>query len=159
MQCNILVTPVSKKARFNYEVERQFFVSGSRNPMWNDSPRGLTEIGDLFGFVHVKENRVEVFAVENVQQNPPSEWNTGKEWNRGRRVLVLSRLREIKSWDSIKQESGWHPNRKLLGSCNLRLNKYPDGVATLINDALKLLESREPSVQALLREALTRLRE
>ena len=138
---NILVTPVSRKSKPNYDIEHQYFSSGIRSPMWNDSKHQKTSVGDLLGFVHVKDDRVEVFRVESIQSQRPTDWDTTQPSNR---VLVLSRRLRIMSWEELKVKTMWKSGRILMGSTNL----YFREASQAIPRRRRLTESQKKRVAA-----------
>lgn len=109
---NMISTHVSgntKKARDDYIREQVYFDSLLRSPTWDDSKHNNSKIGDMFGFVHNIENKVELFEIIGILNaiNRPDYWDIPE--HRRRNVLILSRKIRDDTWTRVKQEIG-HPN-------------------------------------------------
>ena len=86
MTTKIIVTPINlisnkknltfngKKARVDYLLELENF---SKESKWDDSRYNNAVIGNMFGFVHQIEDKIEIFEIKNIlpANTRPDYWN------------------------------------------------------------------------------------
>jgi len=129
MSTKIIVTPINlisnkknltfngKKARVDYLLELENF---SKESKWDDSRYNNAVIGNMFGFVHQIEDKIEMFEITNIlpANTRPDYWDLPK--HRHRNVLILSpKIEEIK-WSEFKTQNNLSLNYKLLGTTRLK---------------------------------------
>ena len=105
---NITLTPININSKSNvnviknYNYEQKKFNKGK--PLWSDSKKNNSKIGDKFGFVHNSKNLVELFYIINILPNNKKR----KHWrDELKQVIVLSnKICEIK-WNNLKKILGY----------------------------------------------------
>jgi hypothetical protein len=132
---SIILTPINlikpsteygEKARTDYLREKPLFTHGVAK--WDDSKFNSAVIGDMFGFVHQNENRVEVFEIVGITNmiNRPDYWDIKEHLDRN--VLHLSPIKSELRWTEYKQLAGYKENYSIRGTTkskwNLKLNQY-----------------------------------
>lgn len=128
MSVKIIVTPINlisnkknltfngRKARVDYLLETGNF---SKESKWDDSRYNNAVIGNMFGFVHQIEDKIEIFEIKNIlpASTRPDYWDLPK--HRHRNVLILSpKIKEIK-WSDFKEQNNISENYKLVGTTRL----------------------------------------
>jgi hypothetical protein len=112
----IVLTPINlvsrrltrngKKAKIDYNREKEYMENGNIGK-WDDSKNNNSNIGDYFAFVHQKENRVEIYKIENIllANERPDYWDI--EEHQQRNVLYLSPMISEISWTEMKNIVGY----------------------------------------------------
>jgi len=88
-------------ARVDYKREREFFNSNTISPKWDDNKYNKACIGDIFGFVHNIENRIELFHITGILKatDRPGYWNLPE--HKQRNVIILSKKITQKNWSDV----------------------------------------------------------
>ena len=123
----IIMTPVNLrrprtykgfKARAQYKVEQLKFANDYAH--WYDSKYNTAKVGDLFGFVQMNENTVEIFQVVRIIH--PDD--IGISWSvydfRNRQTLVLSPVKSQMKWSALKRKLGYSRKYQLRGTTRSR---------------------------------------
>jgi len=97
-----------RKYRNDYLEQRLYFDNNFReSAKWTDTPENDSCINDIFAFVNVIQNKVELFRIENILQNylnveTQNKYELSKDFKL-RRILVLSKkIMEI-PWNTLKE--------------------------------------------------------
>jgi len=127
---HIIITPINlenpstdfgKKARTDY-LREQMHSSSFRLPIakWDDSKYNTAEVGDYFGFVHQREDIVEIFQIDRIILNHdrPDYWDIHE--HRRRNILILSKKLSDINWSSYKEENGYKENFVLRGTAKMK---------------------------------------
>jgi hypothetical protein len=122
---NIVLTPINlvsrtltrngKKAKNDYIREKEYMENGNIGK-WDDSKYNNSNIGEYFAFVHQKENRVEIYKIDNIllSTERPEYWDI-PEHNQ-RNVLYLSPMINQITWDEMKNIIGYKETFLLRGT-------------------------------------------
>ena len=113
---NIVLTPINlvsrtltingKKAKDDYIREKEYMENGNIGK-WDDSKYNNSNIGDYFAFVHQKENRVEIYKIDNIllSTERPDYWDIVEHNHRN--VLYLSPMISQITWGEMKNIIGY----------------------------------------------------
>ena len=97
-----------RKYRTDYLEQRLFFDNNFKeSAKWSDTPENDSCINDVFAFVNVIQNKVELFRIENILQNyinveTKNKYELSKDFKL-RRTLVLSKKIIELSWLDLKE--------------------------------------------------------
>ena len=151
---NIILTPVSRKtpnqdARSDYNRERQFFLSGERQPCWDGRKSARVKDaskhpkpGDYFMFVinsSEETARAQVFQVWDVKEQSyrldvwpdKYDYSGGVAEATGRPFLELSRYLFTCSWRVLKEKLKMKENHSPQGTSHISAERVAGGLTYL----------------------------
>lgn len=93
---------MTRRAREDYYREKKESEDFKKPSAWDDSYQNTGKIGDLFGFVDYKADRIEIFRVTGIKEARLRREEWDMENHKTRQVLVLSKKIKETSWSTYR---------------------------------------------------------
>ena len=88
-----------------------YFYNSDISPIWDDTSKNNSQVGDYFSFVNNKKKNMEIFKIIGILNSNLRDSNWDIKGHNKRRVLVLSKkLYDINLYDYLKEfnySSNW----------------------------------------------------
>lgn len=117
-----------RKYRTDYLEQRLYFDNNFKeSAKWSDTPENDSCINDVFAFVNVIQNKVELFRIENILQNylnveTKNKYELSKDFKLRRTLILSKKIMEL-TWLDLKEYLNYSYNFTFKGmiKCNRKI--------------------------------------